>query len=240
MRETPDIETASDDYASRFAGAAGVFFMDTQNSTVERVLGSDCKGVAIELGGGHGQLVSILEKAGCDIIEYSSNANCHIMLTQRHPEVELQNVTGDMLALPFADQSADLVIFVRLISHIENWPELIAESCRISRKTVVFDYPSLFSMNVFTPLIFCLKKGIEKNTRTYMSFSKRQLKTELAKHGFKITTHAPQFILPMFIHRALNGAGFLQVTEKLFRVTRITSLFGSPVILRADRVSQAQ
>lgn len=238
MRETPDIETASDDYASRFSGAAGVYFLDTQNSAVERALGSDCKGTVIDLGGGHGQLIPVLEQTGCDIIEYGSDASCHKMLSQRHPEAELQKVTGDMLELPFADQSVDLVIFVRLISHIDNWPALIAESCRISRQTVVFDYPSLFSANALTPLMFGLKKGIEKNTRTYLSFSKRQLKSELAKHGYKITAHISQFMLPMFLHRGLNGAKFLQVLEKLFLITGITSLFGSPVILRADRVIQ--
>ena len=160
------------------------------------------------------------------------------MLTQRYPEAELKNITGDMLALPFADQSADLVIFVRLLSHIDNWQALIAESCRVSRKSVVFDYPSLFSANALTPLIFGLKKGIEKNTRTYLSFSKRQLKSELEKHGFTITRHVSQFMLPMFLHRALNGAGVLQLIEKLFRITGITHLLGSPVILRADRVIQ--
>ncbi len=238
MRETPDIETASDDYARRFSGAAGVFFLDIQHSAIKRALGRDCKGIAIDLGGGHGQLIPILEQAGCDIIEYGSDASCHKMLSQRHPEAETQSVTGDMLELPFADQSVDLVIFVRLISHIDNWPALIAESCRVSRQAVIFDYPSIFSANALTPLMFGLKKGIEKNTRTYLSFSKRQLKSELEKHGYKITAHISQFILPMFLHRGLNGAKSLQVIEKLFLITGITSLFGSPVILRADRVIQ--
>jgi ubiquinone/menaquinone biosynthesis C-methylase UbiE len=237
MRETPDIETASDDYASRFSGAAGAYFLDIQDSAVKRALGNDCRGIAVDLGGGHGQLIPVLEKTGCDIIEFGSDASCHEMLGQRHPQARLQKITGDLLALPFAGQSVDLVIYVRLISHIDDWPALIAESCRISRNAVVFDYPSLFSANALTPLIFGLKKGNEKNTRTYLSFSKRQLKSELEKHGFKITRHVPQFMLPMFLHRALNGSRFLQIIEKMFLITGITYLFGSPVILRADRVS---
>lgn len=237
MRESPDIETASDGYASRFSGAAGAYFLGIQDSAVERALGSDCKGIAVDLGGGHGQLIPLLEKTACDIIELGSDASCHEILAQRHPQATLQKVTGDLLALPFANQSVDLAIYIRLISHIDNWPALIAESCRISRNTVIFDYPSLFSANALTPLIFRVKKGIEKNTRTYRSFSKRQLKAELEKNGFKITRRVPQFMLPMFLHRALKGARFLQIIEKLFQMTGITSLFGSPVILRADRVN---
>ncbi|MCK5360689.1 MAG: methyltransferase domain-containing protein [Gammaproteobacteria bacterium] len=236
MRETPDIETASDDYATRFHGPAGEYFLNVQRLAVKRALGQDCKErVALELGGGHGQLIPILEQAGCEIVEYGSDDSCHLMLSQRHPETELQNVSGNLLALPFADQSVDLVIYVRLISHIEGWPQLIKESCRVASQTVIFDYPSVFSANALTPLLFGMKKGVEKNTRTYLSFSKRQLRQELEKHGFKITAHIPQFILPMFLHRKLNGSKFLQFIEKLFQIIGITHLFGSPVILRADR-----
>ena len=237
MRETPDIETASDDYATRFNGPAGEYFLDVQRLAIARALGDDCKGLVLELGGGHGQLIPMFEQADCEMVEYGSDDSCHRMLSQRHPETELQKVTGDMLDLPFADQSVDLVIYVRLISHIDDWPMLIKESCRVASQTVVFDYPSLFSANALTPLMFGMKKGIEKNTRTYLSFSKRQLRHELEKHGFKITRHVPQFILPMFLHRKLNGSKVLQRIEKIFQLTGITRLFGSPVILRADRVA---
>jgi ubiquinone/menaquinone biosynthesis C-methylase UbiE len=236
MRETPDIETSSDDYASRFAGAAGRYFLDVQSSTVKRALDGISKGLAVELGGGHGQLISLLEEAGYDIVECGSDASCHDMLVERHPDSVMHPVTGDMCNLPFSDQSADMVIYVRLISHIENWPELIAESCRVSKQAVIFDYPSLVSANALTPFIFGLKKGIEKNTRTYISFNKKQLKIELEKHGFVISRHISQFMLPMFLHRALKGSKLLQYVEHFFRLTGLTHLFGSPVILRADRI----
>lgn len=238
MRETPDIETATEDYASRFSGAAGRYFLATQSSAVLRALNPGSSGIAIELGGGHGQLIPLLEKTDYDIIEYSSDNSCHKMLELRHPNVELNNVTGDMQVLPFADQSVDLVIFVRLIAHIDNWPTLIAESCRVSKEAIIFDYPSLFSANVLTPILFRFKKGIEKNTRDYLRFSKRQLKDELEKNGFVITVYIPQFFLPMFVHRALKGAKLLQVIEKIFRIIGMSSLFGSPVVLRADRIDK--
>ena len=56
MRETPDIETSSDDYANRFAGAAGRYFLDVQSSTVKRALDGIRKGLAVELGRGPGAL----------------------------------------------------------------------------------------------------------------------------------------------------------------------------------------
>jgi len=236
MRETPDIETASDDYASRFAGAAGAYFLKIQAAAISKIIGTTGHDTAIELGGGHGQLLPLLAQSGYETIEYGSASICHKMLRQRHPQKNQQNVTGDMVKLPFANRSVEMVIYVRLLAHIDEWPELIAESCRVSNQAVVFDYPSVVSANALTPFMFRLKKGIEKNTRNYLSFSKRELKVELAKHGFTISAHEAQFFLPMFIHRGLKGAKFLQIIEKICLVTGLTSFFGSPVILRADRI----
>ena len=235
MRETPDIETASDNYASRFAGAAGAYFLRVQRKAVEKAIGINNSGLAIELGGGHGQLASQVAMSGFELIEFGSDKSCHDKLGERCTGTAMSFVTGNMTSLPFADQSADMVIHVRLISHIDEWKLLIAESCRVSRGAVVFDYPTLVSANALTPLMFKLKKNIEKNTRTYLSFTRRQLKKELKRHGFRISAHVPQFFLPMFIHRAMGGSSILQAMETFFRVTGLTSLFGSPVILRADR-----
>lgn len=240
MRETPDIETASDNYASRFAGPAGAYFLEVQRKAVEKAIGTNNTGLAIELGGGHGQLTSQVVTSGYELIEFGSDNSCHDKLKERCADTAMDYVTGNVTNLPFADQSADLVIHVRLISHIEEWKLLIAESCRISRGSVVFDYPTLVSANALTPLMFRLKKNIEKNTRTYLSFTRRQLKRELELHGFRITAHVPQFFLPMFIHRAMGGSRLLQAIESFFRITGLTSLFGSPVILRADRAGSLE
>ena len=68
---------------------------------------------------------------------------------------------GRLYKLPVADRSFDLVIAVRLISHVPEWRRLIAELCRVARQAVVIDYPSKSGLNALTPLLFGMKKSVE-------------------------------------------------------------------------------
>lgn len=233
QRETPDIVTASDDYATRFAGRAGAYFLAMQTQAIRSVMQDIRSASVLDVGGGHGQLIPVLLGQGLAITVVGSEASCHERVLKRHPGVSC--ITGDLLNLPCADQSFDFIVSVRLISHIENWPKLIAEFCRVARRGIIIDYPSLVSPNILTPLLFPLKKNMEGNTRTYISFFERELVREFTRHGFRKTASRSQFFMPMFIHRKLQGAPFLQTLEKLAKIFRFTRFFGSPVILRMDR-----
>jgi len=188
----------------------------------------------LDVGGGHGQLTPFLADAGYDVTVAGSSDACFSRLIKRY-ENRVKYVTSDLLNLPFADQSYDLIISVRLISHIQSWERLIREFCRVAKHSIIIDYPSTVGMNALTPLLFNLKKRIEKNTRTYTSFSRSELAREFHKHAFYITKTHAQFFLPMVVHRALGGPRYLQLLEKVFAKVRLTQAFGSPILLRADR-----
>ncbi len=235
MRETPDIETSSNDYAKRFSGDAGAFFLECQKAAVMNLLAAPFGTTILDVGGGHGQLTPFLAEAGYEVTVAGSSNACYSRLTARSYGSRVNYVTSDLLNLPFADQSFDLVISVRLISHIQSWPFLIEEFCRVARNAVIIDYPSTVGMNALTPLLFGLKKHIEKNTRTYSSFSRSELAREFDKNAFDITNTRAQFFLPMVVHRALGGPRYLQFLESMFAKIRLTQAFGSPVLLRADR-----
>ncbi len=237
VRETPDIETASDDYASRFTGAAGGYFLQRQAQTLLRALANDHFKTILEVGGGHAQLASVLETLDTPLTQFGSDSSCEAQYRKRWPATTATFITGNVTALPFADRAFDAVVSVRLLPHIEAWPELIAELCRVANRAVILDYPSLRSLNALTPLLFGMKKGIEKNTRTYLSFTTKQLDQEFARHGFKRVQVIPQFLLPMVLHRASKGARPLQWIEALCSGLGITRLFGSPIILRAERMT---
>jgi ubiquinone/menaquinone biosynthesis C-methylase UbiE len=235
VREVPDIETSSESYARRFAGPAGAYFLAVQQQTIEAVLEPSAGRTILDVGGGHGQLTAMLLERGWKVTILASDAGCYDRLKTRFDHPELQLVTGNLLNLPFADNSFDFIISVRLISHIEAWPQLITEFCRVARSAVVIDYPSVVSLNALTPLLFRLKKGVEGNTRTYTSFQSRQLADEFKRCGFYLSQQRNQFFLPMFLHRAFKGHVLLQWLEKLCNRIGLTRWLGSPVILRADR-----
>jgi glycosyltransferase involved in cell wall biosynthesis len=233
--EAPDIETSSAGYAQRFSGRAGQYMLEVQTRAVYAALRGCAPGRVLDVGGGHGQLVDPLRELGWKVTVSGSSAECERNLRELHGKRECEFVQANILDLPFPDRSFELVTAVRLISHVDDWERLISELCRVSSRWVLIDYPSTAGLNALTPLLFGIKKGMEGNTRTYRNFSRRELERAFGPAGFRTGAVRKQFVLPMAVHRALASAAPLRWAESASRAARLTSLVGSPVILRVDR-----
>jgi ubiquinone/menaquinone biosynthesis C-methylase UbiE len=234
--ETPDIETSSANYASRFKGPAGAYMLNVQEKSVLALLkdGRTLPGrTVLDVGGGHAQLAGPIAGLGCDVTVIGSDASCETRLRgDPHPE-KINFVIGNLLDMPFEDRSFDTLVSVRLISHIEDWPRLVSELCRVAGKSIIIDYPTWRSVNALSLLTFPLKKAIEKNTRTYTTFWDGAIRKAFAQHGFRPVATRNQFVMPMALHRASKGA--LKSVEEGFRAVGITRMVGNPVIIRLDR-----
>ena len=232
--ETPDIETSSENYASRFRGPAGAYMLDVQEKSVLALLkdGRPLEGrTVLDVGGGHAQLAGPIAGLDCAVTVVGSDESCATRLNGD----DVTFAIGNMLDLPFAERSFDTLVSVRLISHIENWPRLVAELCRVADKSIIIDYPTWRSINALSLLTFPLKKAIEKNTRTYTTFWDGAIRRTFAQHGFRAVATRNQFVMPMALHRASKGA--LKPVEEGLRATGVTRLIGNPVIIRFDRVT---
>ena len=238
QRETPDIETSSDDYARRFAGPAGQYFLKIQEKALQSVLPGRPICSVLDVGGGHGQLVPIFLNRDWALTIFGSDESTHRRVREAFPDASITYVTGDVLKLPYEDNSFDIVVAVRLISHIEAWEMILKEFCRVARYSIIIDYPSWISLNALTPVFFSMKRSLEGNTRTYKSFFRWNLSRILRQHDFKVACTWNQFVLPMFLHRALHGARWLQVAESALRGLGLTALIGSPAVMRADRMTR--
>lgn len=232
-RETPDIETASDSYAQRFAGAAGRYLLSEQDHAIRSVLGDWRGGSVLDVGGGHGQLVPLLRTLTSDVLVFGSDAMSLERVRREHPDCA--TASGDLLALPFAPRSFDVVVAVRLLPHVRNWPRLVAELCRVARSSVVVDYPRTTGLNGLTPIFFPLKKRLEGNTRHYRNFRDAEIDHMFRSFGFEPRERRPQFLLPMVLHRSAHGVAPLRAVERAAKQLHITRYLGSPVVLRADR-----
>ena len=232
--ETADIETASDDYASRFAGPVGRYFLDVQARLTLDLL-RDLPGASIlDVGGGHGQLTMPLAGAGFDVTVTGSADICRARLDKHCDKGSFTYLTCDCLNLPFEDNRFDVVMAFRLLPHADQWQRLIAEMCRVADKAVIFDYPDRRSANILYDLLFDLKKNMEGNTRTYTLFSRREIAAALMANGFTAPVFKPEFFMPMVIHRKMKSPQISGMLEACFRVTGLTSLFGSPIVVRSD------
>lgn len=237
MRETPDIETSSEGYATRFAGSVGQYLLSVQEHGVLSLL-RDRTGLlgrtVLDVGGGHAQLVGPLSTGGCIVTVFGSDAHCSARLRSVYGNV-IPFYAGNLLAMPFGDRSYDTVVSVRLISHMENWRVLISELCRVADRTIIIDYPTYASLNLLSTILFFWKKLIEKNTRTYQTFWDSEIQEMFAVHGFKIANSFPQFVLPMALHRLCGNSNFMRKIEEGFRKVGITRLIGNPVLVRLNR-----
>lgn len=232
--ETADIETASDEYAARFSGAVGSYFLEVQARLTLDLLQDFPQASVLDIGGGHAQLTMPLVNNGFTVTVTGSADICRARLDRDCKPGSFQYQTCDSLNLPFADKQFDVVMAFRLLPHANQWQRLLQEMCRVARKTIILDYPDKRSANILYDLLFDLKKNMEGNTRTYTLFSRQELRDELKKNHFSPPWFRPEFFVPMVIHRKLKNPALSRTLEAISQVSGLTSLFGSPIILRSD------
>ena len=235
----PDVETSSDAYARRFSGEAGAYLLKVQNEGLEKLLRKGAESVpvqsALDVGGGHGQLIETLLRNSDRVAVLGSDECCAERIVHSPYGNQVEFRRGELLAAPFDDRSFDLVTSIRLLAHMTHWHVLIAELCRMARRHVIVDYPTLAGMNALALPAYPLKRAIEGDTRTYRSFWPSQIKRAFARHGFRPAGTFKQFSIPMGVHR-LAGKRIAPVEEGL-RAVGITRLVGNPVLARFDRIA---
>ena len=231
--DAPDIESSSEDYARRFQGPVGQWFLDVQAGGTERLL--EAAGVAgrplraLDVGGGHGQNVALMMRLGHHLTVQGSTSGCSRLLAHRLGD-RVSFVAGPMTALPFEPKSFDVVLCYRIFAHIDDWQALAAELCRVARGLVIVDYASRRSVNVLSELFHGTKKQIESNTRRYRLQSQQEVTGCFRRHGFRPLASYPQYLFPMVLHRALGVRGASRWLEGGARLLGLTGLFGSPVL----------
>jgi ubiquinone/menaquinone biosynthesis C-methylase UbiE len=233
--EQADIATSMDNYTSRFSGKVGEYFLELQKKITLDFLKDENIKTVLDVGGGHAQLAVPLVKEGYNVTITGSNISCRNRLDKFLDQSEFKFIECNFLNLPFESNSFDAVVCFRLLTHEKNWTLLVKEMCRVSKKVIVIDYPDIRSFNIFSKILFGLKKKIEKNTRTFKSFSRKELKKEFEKYDFKYFIFRPQYFLPMVIYRILKNVEILKISEFIFQITGLQYLLGTPVILKVKK-----
>lgn len=234
-REAPDVETASEDYARRFAGEVGRYFLDVQAATVLELLAPWPGARVLEVGGGHAQLAGPLVERGYRVTVTGSEEVCRQRLDRSLAPGAFEFEVCDAARLPFPDRSFDVVVAVRLLTHLDGWRAALAEMCRVARRAVIVDYPDTRSFNRLYGALFAWKQKAEGNTRAFRCFQPREVIAECARHGFGRPETRRQFFVPMVVHRKLGRAGASRAMERASVFLGLTRALGSPVILRVQR-----
>jgi len=229
----PDIASSTDDYATRFSGKIGAWFLEVQKRATLRFLkpyGVESRRI-IDVGGGHGQNVAGILESGHQLVVTGSDATCAHRLERYLAEHKtLSFKICPLTQIPVPDREYDAVVSYRMLSHLDHWPEFVGELCRISKDRVIVDYPTYRSANLLNSLFFKMKKGVERNTRQFTIFNERDIIAVFEKHGFQLEGRVGQFVLPMAFHRMHKQVFLASFVEGICGVLGISWLFGSPVI----------
>jgi ubiquinone/menaquinone biosynthesis C-methylase UbiE len=236
----PDVETSSEQYAQRFSGEAGSYLLRVQDeglrSLIERARGGGPIRSALDVGGGHGQLIEALLDSCDDVTIVGSDPICAQRLLNGPYAGKVAYRSAELLALPYDDHSIDLVTSIRLLAHMTHWHVLIAELCRVSARYVIVDYPTLLGVNAFSLAAVSLKRAIEPDTQVYRSFWPFQINRIFVRHGFRRRAVYKQFTAPMALHRLLGAR--MAGPEKAWRRIGLTKLIGNPVLALFERTGR--
>ena len=230
--ERADIETSSKEYGKRFSGEIGQFFLNTQTKHLFELLGDNHDLTILDVGGGHAQIAMPLVRNGYDVTVVGSSPKCRERLAELLKPGSYRYQTCNLLQLPFAENSFDVAIAFRLLTHEKNWKLQLVEMCRVAKRMVIVDYPDLRSFNILYNQLFRFKKAYEKDTRPYKSFSRKELVMVLNDNHFGNPVPKPQFFLPMVLHRKMKNVFLSRFFEQFFSLVGLNELFGSPVILK--------
>jgi SAM-dependent methyltransferase len=233
--ETADIVTSSEDYASRFAGRVGAWFLKIQEEATLRFILPYPNGKVLDVGGGHGQLTGALARKDYQLTVLGSAEICKARIQSWIDQGTCDFRVGNILRLPYPDKSFDVVLSFRLLPHVSQWKLFLAELARVAEKAIILDYPEIQSINFFAPHTFRLKKRLEGNTRPYACFRGADLLEVFSSHGFVRSARFPEFFFPMVFHRKLNSPKISSWLERFSRRVGLTGRFGSPVILKLVR-----
>jgi len=237
--ENADIAASSEDYARRFAGAVGRWFIETQTRITLKLLRALPAGASVlDVGGGHAQITPPLVEAGYDVTVVGSDPQCGHRLQPWIQNGHCRFEVVDLRALPYPKGAFDAAVCLRLLPHSVDWTGLIAELCRVASRSVVVDYPSSRSANIVSAYFFPMKRGLELNTRRFRIFSPFEIRNAFTDQGFAVRTEEAQFLWPMVLHRLVNQALLSKMAEVPGRLLGLTNKLGSPVIVRADRQSR--
>jgi SAM-dependent methyltransferase len=234
--ETADIETSTDEYARRYAGAVGAWMLSVQERLARGFLDGLPAGASVlDVGGGHGQLAVPLARAGWDVTVLGSHPSCAHRLREAIDTGRCRFVVGNAVGLPFADRSFDAAISFRLLTHCARWTELVRELCRVARSRVVLDYPTIEGLNALAPALFGAKRKVEGDTRPWRMFRHDEVAAAFAANGFRPAGRSGEFLLPMILHRQLRWRAGSAAAEAVCAGLGLTRRRGSPVVARMDR-----
>ncbi|MBN1997964.1 class I SAM-dependent methyltransferase [candidate division KSB1 bacterium] len=193
----------------------------------------------IDVGAGTGKLAILLKQPNSFVVATDASLEMLRVAAQlaQQTDKKISLVVCDAHHLCFKNNSFDVAVSSRVLMHLVNWRSALSEYCRISRNSIILDFPYAASFTFFERVI---RKFLQffKTAQCYRAFWLKTVKTEYKKYGFKVVQSEKLYFLPIFLHRCMGRINFSEKLETFFARIGLTGMFGSPVILRVDATEE--
>lgn len=221
----------------RFGGPIGELVAEGQAHVLVKFLGEAAGRSVLDVGTGTGRAAFLMADCGAHVTGVDASEEMLAVARERARERtdQVEFAVGDAHALSFPDQSFDTAVSLRVLMHTPRWRVCVDELCRVSRHTVVLDYPSICSVALLQSMVRKLRHAAGGHTEPYRVFADVQIATQLARSGFRVTAVHRQFVLPIALHKALGSRAFTEGAEQALSLVGLRHVFGSPVTILAQR-----
>jgi 2-polyprenyl-3-methyl-5-hydroxy-6-metoxy-1,4-benzoquinol methylase len=232
-----DPATAEAFDARRFGGPIGELVGASQARVLLHMAGDVRDRRVLDVGTGTGRAAILLARAGAKVAGIDASDQMLAIARRRAAaeRLDLSFGVGDAHALTFGDASFELVVCLRLLMHVPDWRQCVAELCRVAAKRVIVDYPSATSAAALESVARGLVHAVRPRTEAYRVFTDRAIADAFRACGFEVRSRRRQFVLPIALHKMIGSRRFTERTERWLDRAGLLTRIGSPVTLVAER-----
>ncbi|MCH7491340.1 MAG: methyltransferase domain-containing protein [Gemmatimonadetes bacterium] len=223
--------------ADRFGGPFGEWLRESEVKLFQD-LGGGWRGRVLDAGTGTGKLALGLLECGYDVTAVDFSRPMLKIAKEkflaRRPSGKFLNAS--IAALCFADRSFDHTVCSRVLMHLDDWAGSLAEMCRVTRHTIILDFPPRCSFAGLESLWRSLRGSRQNGARPpYRTFKVREVIARLKHHGFTAVQVKRSHFFPLRLHRWINRPRFSGQLERAANRAKLSGFFGAPVTVKAVR-----
>lgn len=228
----PELHAARAFEERRFRGPIGSMVAAEQQRVIANMIGRIHERTVLDVGTGLGRTAITLARGAAEVTAVDAVESLLDEARRRAAAqiVRVNFVHGDAHALQFNARSFDVVVCLGVLQSARDWQQCLAEACRVADRLVIFDYPSTMS-------IAWVHATIRRALRLerYRVLRRLDVDLTLRRLQFRIRSVHRQYVLPMWMHRAIGSRRFTALVEELFDRVGLLKLFGTPVTVCAER-----
>ena len=230
----------------RFSGPIGEYLLETQESLLMDAFkplaavttGGSLGGASLlDVGTGTGRAAIGLARAGATVVGVDASSEMLDVARERAAAagVSVTFDVGDAHALPFSAEQFDGAVSLRVLMHTPDWSRCVGELCRVAKRRVVVDFPSLSSLAALESGARHLRRAAGRPVEAYRVMSERSVIAAFQAHGYRVVRVHRQFVLPIALHKAIGSLAFTRGAERALAAVGLLWLAGSPVTMVAER-----